>query len=152
MLATQGNLAITYEALGLHEQALAMKREVYSGHLKLHGEEHENTLRAATNYATSLHALKRFDEVKSLLRRTIPVARRVIGEHHEFTLKMRWIYALALCMDPSVTLDDLREAVTTLEDAERIARRVFGGSHTITLCIEVDLRDGRAALSAREAP
>ena len=27
------------------------------------------------------------------------------------------------------TLDDLREAVTTLEDTERIARRVLGGAH-----------------------
>ena len=31
--------------------------------------------------------------------------------------------------DDAATLDDLREAVTTLEDAERIARRVLGGAH-----------------------
>ena len=40
------------------------------------------------------------------------------------TLKMRTIYAAALFDDTGATLDDLREAVTTLEDAERIARRV----------------------------
>ena len=34
---------------------------------------------------------------------------------------------MALYQDPRATLDDLREAVTTLEDTERIARRVFGG-------------------------
>ena len=35
------------------------------------------------------------------------------------TLKMRWIYAKALYKDPGATLDDLREAVTTLEDCNR---------------------------------
>ena len=34
--------------------------------------------------------------------------------------------------DPGATLDDLRDAVTTLEDTARIARRVFGGAHPTT--------------------
>ena len=55
-------------------------------------------------------------------------------------------------MDPAATLDDLHEAVTTLEDAERIARRVLGGSHPTTTGIEQQLRGARAALRARETP
>ena len=54
--------------------------------------------------------------------------------------------------DPGATLDDLREAVTTLEDVERTARRVFGGAHPITAGIELRLREARAALAARETP
>ena len=50
------------------------------------------------------------------------------------------------------TLDDLRKAVSTLEDAGRIARRVLGGAHPTTGGIEVALRDARAALRAREKP
>ena len=53
---------------------------------------------------------------------------------------------------PGATLDDLREAVTTLEDAERIARRVLGGAHPTAASIERNLRAARAALRAREAP
>ena len=53
-------------------------------------------------------------------------------------------------MDPDATLDDVREAVTTLEDTERIARRVLGGSHPTTVDIEEHLRKSRAALAARE--
>ena len=49
------------------------------------------------------------------------------------------------------TLDDLREAVTTLEETDRIGRRVFGGSHPHTAEIEKELRYARAALRAREA-
>ena len=42
--------------------------------------------------------------------------------------------------------------MTTLEDTERTARRVFGGAHLLTMQIEDDLRDARAALRARETP
>ena len=74
------------------------------------------------------------------MRKSIPVARRVLGEGHELTLGMRRNYAQTLCTDPSATLDDLREAVATLEDAEPIARRVLGGAHPITVGIERNLR------------
>ena len=60
-------------------------------------------------------------------------------------------YAGALYDDPGATLDDLREAVETLADAERTARRVFGGTHPLTVEIECDLQKARAALGAREA-
>ena len=63
---------------------------------------------------------------------------------------MRWIYARVLYEDPAATLDDLRESVTTLEDTERIARRVLGGAHPVTSGIEQGLREARAALRARE--
>ena len=59
-------------------------------------------------------------------------------------------YALALCNDPDATLDDVREAVTTLEDTERTARRVFGCEHPSTVQIGISLRNARAALRARE--
>ena len=94
--------------------------------------------------------LSRFEEAKSLLRKEIPVARRVLGEGHRLALKMRWIYAEALYKDGSATLDDLREAVTTLEDAERIARRVLGGAHPLVEHIEYALGRLGEALRARE--
>ena len=66
------------------------------------------------------------------------------------TLRMRWNYGIALYQNPRATLDDLREAVTTLEDTTRIARRVFGGAHPLIEPIDDDLQDARAALRARE--
>ena len=65
-------------------------------------------------------------------------------------LTLRSTYAEAIYKDEGATLEDLREAVTTLEDVERIARRVFGGAHPLTLAIEDDLREARDALRARE--
>ena len=52
--------------------------------------------------------------------------------------------------DDDATLDDLGEAVTTLEDVKRTARRVLGGAHPTTSNVEQTLRDARAALAARE--
>ena len=65
---------------------------------------------------------------------------------------MRSMYAKVLYQDPAATHDDLREAVTTLEEIERTARRVLGGAHPTTAGIEDELRDARAALRARETP
>ena len=129
-----------------------MRRDVYSGNLRLHGEEHRETLIAANNYAASLLSLERFEEAKSPLRKTIPVARRVLGDNFDLTLGMRQNYALALYQSDGATLDDIREAVTTLEETERIARRVFGGSHPRTVRTEFALREARAMLRARETP
>ena len=84
------------------------------------------------------------------MRKSMPIARRVFGDVHEITLKMRWIYARALYQHPGATLDDVREAVTTFEDAERIARRVLGGANPLTGGIEKFLGEARAALRARE--
>ena len=84
-----------------------------------------------------------------MLRKIIPVARRVFGDSHELTLRMRTNYARSLYKDDGATLDDLREAVTTLEDVERTARRVFGGAHPLTVKIERDLQKVRAALLKR---
>ena len=86
------------------------------------------------------------------MRKTTPVARRVLGESHELTLKLRRNYALALYKGDGATLDDLSKAVTTLEDLEQTARRVLGGAHPTTEGIEYELRNARAALTARETP
>ena len=147
ILVVQTNLAITYETLGRLESALQMKHDVYSGRLKLHGKQHGATLLAANNYAWGLVLLERFEEAKSLMRKTMPVARRVLGEGNDITLKMRAIYARALCKDPAATLDDLRLAVNTLEGTERTARRVLGSAHPLASDIERALKNARAALA-----
>ena len=80
----------------------------------------------------------------------IPVAQRVIGENNETTLRMRETYARVLYRDTDATLSDLREAVNTLKDTERIARRVLGGAHPLISAIAVDLRNARTVLRARD--
>ena len=151
MLALQNNLASSYQQLGQGEQALRMKRDVYSGYLNLFGEEDEKTLQAALNYAGALQNLRRLKEAKSLLGKTLPLAGRVLGEGCETTLRMRGYYAGLLSNDGSASLDDLREAVTTFEKTARIARRVLGGAHPLTADIERHLRNARSKLASFDA-
>ena len=61
-----------------------------------------------------------------------------------------WNYARALNNDPDATLDDVREAVTTLQDAGRTARQVLGGANPTTVDIEGVLQIAQSHLRARE--
>ena len=149
---SMGNLAITYSRMGRNEEALRVSRDVYFAHVRLDGEENEVTMHAATNYAWTLVELKRFEEAKALLHETILVARRVLGETGEHTLRLRCVYGQTLYLDTGASLCDLREAVTTLEETVPIVRRVLGGAHPTTRDRELDLQDARAALRAREPP
>ena len=121
ILAAQSNLANTYSMLGREEEALSLRRDAYSCRLKFEGEEHYDTISAANSYASSLLKLERFEEAKALMRKTMPVARRVLRDSNDTTLRMRRVYARTLYLDPGATLDDLREAVTTLEDTEPVS-------------------------------
>ena len=151
ILTVQSCLAIAYGNLGQDERVNQIERDVYFGRLKLVGEEHEDTLLAANNYASTLRKLERFEEAKALLRKVMPVARRVLGEDNDLTLKMRFNYAKAV-YDEGATLDDLRESVTMLEETAQIARRVLGGAHPLTTGFESNMRKARAGLRARETP
>ena len=59
--------------------------------------------------------------------------------------------ARVLVRDEGATVNDLREAVTTLEDTAPTARRVFGSAHPDVVGIETALRKARAVLRTREA-
>ena len=119
---------------------------------KLNGAESMEALVSANNWGSSLVDLRRFEEAKSMLREMIPVARRVIGDNHELTIRLGWNYTMALCEDPAATLGDLREAVATFEKTIRVTRRVFGGENPLTRGIERSLQKARVALRARETP
>ena len=78
------------------------------------------------------------------------MARRVLGEGDSTTLRMRKCYAAWLVVSNGATLGDLREALTTLEETARTARRVFGGAHPLAKTIGTHLRNARARFSARD--
>ena len=71
------------------------------------------------------------------------MARRVLGKDHQLTIKMRWLHAATLCENEDATLDNLREAVTTLEETLQTARRVLGDGHPmrerIVCCLQTAL-------------
>ena len=66
--------------------------------------------------------------------------------------RTRKIFAMALYEDPAATRGDLREAMTTLEEIERTARRMLGGAHPLVTAIERNLRASQDAFYARGLP
>ena len=151
VLTVQLNLACAYQFLGRREQAIRMQREVYAGRLRLSGEEAFPTLLAANNLASSLARYRdSYGEAKTLWRTLIPIARRSLGEGNDLTLTLEINYARTLYEDTGATLDDLREAATTLEDTVRIVRRWLGPSHPTTEDVVRELQNARAALAARD--
>ena len=123
-----------------------MRRDVYSGRLKLNGEEHLETLRAAYNYALSLARLERFEEAKRLLRKVVPVARRVLGTEHELTLSLREDLSRAT-LDGESSAEEKREALRVLDEVAGVMRRVLGPAHPDTLFAqgELERRQGGAS-------
>ena len=81
----------------------------------------------------TLHQLKRFEEAKELLRKSIPVARRVLGTEHELTLSLREDLSRATLLDGGSSAEEKRKALRMLEDVAGIMRRVLGPAHPDTL-------------------
>ena len=75
------------------------------------------------------------------------MARRVLGESRELTLKMRWVYARVLYLDEGASLDDRREAVATLESVAHSWKRIFGPAHPETPKAQEALKYAREALA-----
>jgi hypothetical protein len=66
------------------------------------------------------------------------------------TLTFKKKFAQTVYEDDSATLGDLREAVATLVETARTARRVLGGAHPVVEDTDRSLREALAALRARE--
>ena len=64
---------------------------------------------------------------------------------------MRWAYAGAFCKDANATLDDLREAVTTLESVANSWKQVFGQAHPETPKVQGALEMARKTLARATA-
>ena len=129
ILEVENSLACTYRSLGRLEDALRLQRDIYAACLRLDGEEDPATLVEANNYANGLVDLRRFEEAKSLLRKTIPIARRVLGDGHDLTLRMRATYSDAECKrdqkqdEPGTSSYDYK----CYAEAVRIQKRREGG-------------------------
>ena len=87
---------------------------------------------ATADALNTLICLKRFDEAKSLLRKTMPVARRVLGNEHAITLSLREDLACATLGGES-SVEEKREALQMLEDTVAVMRRVLGPAHPDTV-------------------
>jgi hypothetical protein len=67
-------------------EAEALAREAEAMILRLHGDRHEETLRARLDLARVLHAGQKLDEAERVLARSLPHARSLLGHGHATTI------------------------------------------------------------------
>ena len=83
------------------------------------------------------------------MRKTVPVATRVLGAEDRLTIKLGGSLGQHLYWDPDASPDQLRESVALLESYYGISKRVLGSTHPTTDISKRDLV--RARLRLREA-
>ena len=137
--------------LGRYDEALRMRREVYSGTYRIYGEDSYDALVETLNLALVLRDTGNNPEAKELLRTRIPVAERSLGREHYIYFRLRWTYANSLCDPADATLDDLVRAEALLDDTYTRFRRVMGDGHPDTAKIHSCLLDARRVLARARA-
>ncbi|CAH0366332.1 unnamed protein product [Pelagomonas calceolata] len=157
-----GRLGAGLSAADHNEDALSVK-EAQLSMLRRIGAPETVILNTQGNLAIAYGLLGQHERALQM-KRDIYSGRLVLfGEEDENTIRMAYTLANSLRLlqrfDEAKSLllkvtplDDLREAVETLEDIERTARRVLGGAHPLTSGIKSELQKARAALRARETP
>ena len=98
------------------------------------------------NYGITLIDLRRFEEAKRLLRKVLPVARRVLGAEHVRTLSLREDLARATLGGDSSSKEK-RKALQTLEETLGVMRRVLGAAHPETQRVQRQLEAHRREFS-----
>ena len=87
--------------------------------------------------------LRRFKEAKRVLRKVVPVARRVLGNHHELTLSICEDLCRATLLDGGSSANEKRDALKMLEDTLGVMRRVLGPQHPETQRVQGSLHSYR---------
>ena len=136
----------------LIDEALRVRKDVYSGCLRLAGlgPSNQHTLIAALNLSTSLVDTGHFAEARAFTRKQMELAKRILGSDHAITFDFQWGYSRAFTLDKSVSADQLVEVATTLEKALKTAQRVLGREHPDTCSIRNELATAREEIARRQ--
>ena len=131
------NRAQTYLFLKMFEKGIALNREIYADFLQLDPSgNNKPTINVAVNLLSCFVNEKMINEhsveARTLARKTVPVARRLLGTEYDGFLQLRSLEALALFLPDDAALDDVRLAVEILEETTRTSRQVMGSSHQLT--------------------
>ena len=153
------NMGSCLHELGRSDEALALRKKVYSRTVTLLGTKHPNTLMDANNLAGSLIASKdHIAEGVRFCREQVPLAESVLGPADETTLMLRWKLGRAIVLnngavtgaDYDVLLADyevILEAETILKDTVARARQVLGERYPLTMRIDAELGRVRYVLA-----
>ena len=79
---------------------------------------------AGAKRSVSLTDLKRYEEARSIQRKVIPAALRILGPEADTTLLLLRTNVRSVFSDPKATLADLRQAERSMRDVWQRTRRI----------------------------
>ena len=131
-LATMGNIAICHDDLGHHEESLALRRKILATRRQRFSPEDPLILQDVANLGTSLVHTRQLTEARSLMRKYLPIARRVLGLDHEITFGLIENLAGAIFENALAPREDLVEVDEILTKQLKRLRQVLGAAHPAT--------------------
>ena len=116
-----------------------------------HGIDDASTIQAGLNLSVSLTDLKRYEEARSIQRKIIPVALRILGAENDTTLLLLRTNVRSVYSDPKATLADLRQTERSMRDVLQRTRQIYGASHPDTQTCERFMHNVKQILAKRDS-
>ncbi|CAN5674325.1 hypothetical protein BH09PLA1_BH09PLA1_11920 [soil metagenome] len=112
-LQYMGSYAATLELLGRSREAEPYTREVYARRVETQGLEHPETFTSASQLAWILYLNNKLPECRELLQKTLPIARRRLGDEHPITLGLINNLAIATTEQPEIAAPLFQELIAS---------------------------------------
>ena len=120
----------------------------YDKKVAMFGYDDGDTLNAALALAESLAKTGQCAEGISLMRETIPKARKYFGADSDIMLRLTSTLGNAICLNEASSLDDLAEAEKLFSDNLRKSTRLHGSNHPTTAQLAHQLKSAHELISA----
>lgn len=128
------NLARLRDALGMHDEAETLRREIVASYTRTLGEEHPETLRARYLLTFTLMHLRKFKECEQEMLLVLDYCHRHLGPEHELTVDCRQSLSLFLYEQGRHP-----EAASQMQIVARQREKNDGPEHPATLHAKNDL-------------
>jgi eukaryotic-like serine/threonine-protein kinase len=141
-LTSANNLAVSYNKLRRHADALKMREETLAAQKRVLGPDHQDTLTSMSNLAVSYAALNRPADALKLNEETLAIKKRVLPPDHPDTLQSMNNLALSFA-----ALNRHADALKLHEETLAIRKRVLPPDHPDALTSMNNLANSYAALN-----
>ena len=145
-LASRGNLAVGYWAVGRHDEAITLHEATLTARERVLGPDHPDTLTSRGHLAAGYWAVGRYDEAITLHEATLAARERVLGPDHPDTLTSRGHLAAGTTTRWAATTRRSPCGRRTLTARER----VLGPDHPDTLASRGGLAVGYRAVGRHD--
>eukprot|EP00035_Acanthoeca_spectabilis_P012812 m.232760 g.232760 ORF g.232760 m.232760 type:complete len:448 (+) comp15722_c0_seq1:35-1378(+) len=127
------NLAVCLQRKGDYDAAVVLEEETLASNLEHFGEESHATLNSMNNLGMTLTTMGRLDEAEAILRRVLPLIRRVMGASHPHALLTAG--NLARCLADQNNMGEALELAksTLIQQQEVLGTDHFNTVHSLEL-------------------